>query len=107
MHLIENKDDFFKALKDETVIVIVEGKKDKKTLLNHGIRSVTVQKSLLSFAENIAYKNNNVILLMDNDKKGVELTKRLKQIFERLGVKVNLRYWYALKRLKITHVEGL
>jgi 5S rRNA maturation endonuclease (ribonuclease M5) len=103
--LFDSVEELLQSLKEETMLIIVEGKKDVGKLRKYGINSVPIKKDLKGFCESVNAKE--VILLMDTDKKGKELTKKLKSYFARLGVKVNLFYWYSLKKLRVTHVEGL
>ena len=51
-----------------------------------------------------------VILLMDFDRRGKELTKRLTQHFERIRIKPNLFFWNRLLGLvgrDVRDIEGL
>ena len=103
--LFDNTEELLQSLKEENSLIIVEGKKDVIKLRKYGIDSMTLKKDLKGFCESINAKE--VILLMDTDRKGKELTRKLKSYFARLGIKVNLFYWHSLKKLRVTHVEGL
>jgi 5S rRNA maturation endonuclease (ribonuclease M5) len=103
--LFDSAKELVESLKGENGLIVVEGKKDVAKLKKFGIKSTPLKKDLKGFCESIDAKE--VILLMDTDKEGKELTKKLKSYFARLGVKVNLFYWYSLKKLRVTHVEGL
>ncbi|MEM2936527.1 MAG: hypothetical protein QW231_05060, partial [Candidatus Bathyarchaeia archaeon] len=51
-----------------------------------------------------------VIILMDFDRRGREWTKRLTQGFERMGIKSNLFFWNGLRSLvgkEVKDMEGL
>jgi len=105
--LFDDFQDFILSLKNEGLLVIVEGKKDVKALNEFGVECVSLRGDLKSFCERISQERDEVVLLMDTDKEGRELTKKLRTYFSVLGVKVNLFYWNCLKKLRITHVEGL
>ncbi|MHA1685637.1 MAG: toprim domain-containing protein [Candidatus Heimdallarchaeaceae archaeon] len=105
--------EFINALRDERhAVIVVEGSKDRKALRSWGV-SLPIELfhgPLLSFVEAISSKYNNktdVILLLDADPTGRELTKQLYTEFERLKHHVNLRYWKHMQVFGITFVEGL
>ncbi len=86
-------------------LVVVEGKKDVAALKELGVscKFLTVKtggKSFLQTTEEIEKsKVNEVILLLDFDRRGKEGTLRLKNILERLKIKVNLRFYLDLQAL--------
>lgn len=60
--------------------IIVEGKRDERSLLELGIKgdiALATHFPLLSFAENVSEKGKEVVILTDWDKKGEELARRL------------------------------
>ena len=99
--------EFIEELKKEKSIIIVEGLKDIRALENSGIKSVQIKGPIDQFCEKIAKQTEEAILLMDIDKEGKKLTKSLTINFSKLGVKTNKKYWNAMKKLKLSHVEGL
>jgi len=105
--LFDDFNDFILSLKKEDALIIVEGKKDIIALNKFGVECVSLKGDLKGFCEKVSAERDEVVLLMDTDKEGRELTKRLKTYFSLPGVKVNLFYWNCLKKLRITHVEGL
>ena len=94
-------------LQEEENLIIVEGKKDLHSLNQFNIKAVEIKGPIYKFVEKISSNHKKVILLLDTDKKGKKLTKRLVTEFQKYGVKVNLRCWKWLKKAKISHVEGL
>lgn len=85
--------------------VIVEGRKDAEALVELGVDGVVLTlktggKSFFDFIQQVEELNpNEVILLLDYDRRGNEGTKRLQQELERLKIKVNLRFWIELHAL--------
>ena len=89
--------------------IFVEGKKDKATLEKFGVHNIHTlsQKPLFSFVEKIAESHKSVILLLDNDKEGKKLFKKLLQEFSQKGLQIDKRFAHAMGRLRISHVEGI
>jgi 5S rRNA maturation endonuclease (ribonuclease M5) len=96
--------------------IIVEGKKDieaLKTLNVEGkiISAKTGGKSLLdTISELEKTQTQKVILLLDFDRRGKELTKNLKKHLEIMRIEVNLRFWRELLGIlgkELKDVEGL
>jgi 5S rRNA maturation endonuclease (ribonuclease M5) len=85
--------------------VVVEGKKDEQALRELGICGLvlTVKTCGKSFLEATAEIENlsvqEVVLLLDFDRRGKEGTLRLKQDLERTKIKVNTRFWNDLEAL--------
>lgn len=96
--------------------ILVEGKKDAEALKTLGINGKIIfakkgPKTLLSVVSEIENLNADEILLMlDFDREGKQLTEQLKNHIEKTGVKVNVYYWLKLLSLTdrdIKDVEGL
>ena len=96
--------------------IIVEGKKDIKTLRMLAIEGKIISaktggKSLLEVISEIEKASNReVILLLDFDRQGRELIKKLKQHLEKIGIKPNLKFWSELSKLvgtEVKDIEGL
>lgn len=96
--------------------IIVEGKKDAQALQLLGVNGtiVTVKtggKSFLEANEEIEKLGaNEVILLLDFDRRGKEGTTRLKQHLERAKIKSNTKLWHELQALvgrEIQCIESL
>lgn len=91
--------------------IIVEGKKDIRTLRRLGIKGIIVTvktkgKSFLNAISEIKQiKSSNVILLLDFDKRGTQGTKYLQKYLEHHRIKYNLTYWHKLKALTAKEIQ--
>ena len=97
-------------------LIIVEGRKDVNTLRKLGIEGNIISvktrgKSILDVLGEVEkLGSREVVVLMDFDRRGRELTKRLVQGFERMRIKPNLVFWRELRRLvgrEVKDIEGL
>jgi 5S rRNA maturation endonuclease (ribonuclease M5) len=85
--------------------VIVEGRKDAEALVALGIEGTVLTlktggKSFFDFIQQLEdLTPDEVILLLDYDRRGNEGTKRLQQELERHKIKVNMRFWIELHAL--------
>jgi 5S rRNA maturation endonuclease (ribonuclease M5) len=102
---IKNIDDFILSLNDESTrnsIVIVEGKKDVEALYYLGyigkIKAYHHFRGTTNFIDRCAMNYNKLILLLDSDKKGNAITKK---ILSQLNGKI-IDLNYKKKLLKIT-----
>jgi len=98
------------------VPIIVEGKNDVHALQKLDVKgdfilAKTSGKSFLDTLSEVEKKGKNeVILLMDFDKRGKEWTKRLTQHLEKMKIKPNSLFWRELLSLvgrEVKDVEGL
>lgn len=96
--------------------IVVEGKKDVNTLraLNVQGKIITAKtggKSFLSVLCDVEKLGlQEVILMLDFDRRGKEATKRLKQSLESIGVTPKLTFWFELFGLvgkEVKDVEGI
>ena len=93
-------------------IVVVEGKKDKAALQKLGFSGRICEfhsfKGLAKFADSVS-RHKRLILLLDSDRKGAYLTKRiLSQLEHRMAVDLSFRRKLsAITRGKIRHIEDL
>ncbi|MGC8895905.1 MAG: toprim domain-containing protein [Candidatus Bathyarchaeia archaeon] len=96
--------------------IIVEGKKDIETLKTLNIEGKIISaktggKTLLdTISELEKTHSQKVVLLLDFDRRGKELTKNLEKHFEIMGIEVNLKFWRELLGLlgkELKDVEGL
>ena len=82
--------------------ILVEGKKDVATLRELGIEgkiicAKTGGKSLLEVVSAIEKaKTTEVILLLDFDRRGKQITNRIRHSLERAKIKVRLEFWLAI-----------
>jgi len=96
--------------------IIVEGKKDIKTLRALGVEGKIIAaktggKAFLDIISDIEKTEaKEVILLLDFDRRGRELTMKLQQHLEMIGIRLNLTFWRELSGLlgtELKDVEGL
>jgi 2,5-diamino-6-(ribosylamino)-4(3H)-pyrimidinone 5'-phosphate reductase len=93
--------------------IVVEGKKDVQTLRDLGVNGtvLTLKTGGKSFLEATAEIENlcveEVILLLDFDRRGVEGTKCLQRNLERLKIKINVRFWRALRGLVGREIQSI
>jgi len=87
-------------------LIVVEGQKDWQALRELGIKGTIVmaktsRKSFLDVTMEIEKQacKEIVLLLLDFDRRGTELTKRLVQHLEKARIKANTAYWRELKAL--------
>lgn len=96
--------------------IVVEGKKDTEALQELGVNGtiLTVKtggKSFLGATTEIeALGADEVILLLDFDRRGIEGIKRLQENLERGKVRVNVKFWRELRGLvgrEVSCIESL
>jgi 5S rRNA maturation endonuclease (ribonuclease M5) len=96
--------------------IVVEGIKDVESLRELEVRGLVLTvktggKSFLEVVSEIERKGaNEVILLLDFDRRGREGTRLLKQLLERARIKANTGFWHKLSGLAgrdIQCIEGL
>ncbi|MBS7634081.1 toprim domain-containing protein [Candidatus Bathyarchaeota archaeon] len=106
-------------LRDESsegALLLVEGQKDAEALRSIGVESEIL--AIKSCGENLIDLINRIekcgkkeiVLLMDFDRYGREITERLVQNLERIGVKINLSFWREMLSLverDLKDIEGL
>lgn len=113
---LEQVEDLLERLREENeaVPVIVEGPKDKRALRNLGLagRIIKVNHggSVFALCEVIARNHDEVIVLMDWDRTGGQLTRLLKEGLDANQVTANTEFRRELARLTrkdISDVEGM
>jgi 5S rRNA maturation endonuclease (ribonuclease M5) len=89
--------------------VLVEGKKDKLALEKFGIKNIiTIKKPLYEIVETISENFSTCILLLDLDREGNKLYKRLKDDLQKHGVKVDSKFRsFLFKHTGLKEIEGL
>ena len=95
-------------IKEGNILIIVEGKKDKRALEELGLTNIITlyHKPLYKIMEELPAKE--VIILTDFDKEGKKLYGKLRQECLRLGIKVNNKLRnFLIKEARISHIEGL
>lgn len=98
--------------KNEQVPIIVEGRNDMgclRTLDFQGdIIIVNGGNSLVNFSENVAQENEEVIILTDFDRKGIEIKEHLMRNMPGLGCHVDTTLWDTIRKyVPIRTVEEL
>ncbi|MCX8171953.1 MAG: toprim domain-containing protein [Candidatus Bathyarchaeota archaeon] len=97
-------------------LLVVEGEKDVEALREIGIMSDVIAikscgKNLPEIIDEIVSAGSReIILLMDFDRHGKELIKRLAEPLEAARIKVELSFWQSLSNLlsdDVKDVEGL
>ena len=101
-------------LANETIPIIVEGKKDEAALRKLGAKGeiirLNIGLSILNFCERVASNHGEVIILPDWDEKGKQLFEKLKKNFKYTNVKTVKKFWRDFKRFcskEIHEVEYL
>lgn len=96
--------------------ILVEGKKDIQALRELGVTgkifsAKTAGKSRLDLMFEMEQNGEReIMLLLDFDRRGKEWTEKLKQEFERVGMKPNLTFWnklFGIVGKDLKDVEGL
>jgi 5S rRNA maturation endonuclease (ribonuclease M5) len=97
-------------------LIVVEGRKDVQALRELDVESEIVtaktsRKSFLDLTVEIEKQScPQVVLLLDFDRRGTELTKRLTQHLEAVRIKTNTNYWKELRALvgrDVKDIEGI
>ena len=103
--------DWINAIIESNKIIIVEGKKDKKALLELGVddsQIVCLNSALYKIIDEIIFLKKEVIILTDFDTEGKKLYGVLKKGLEKEGVIVDNVFREALRRYtKVSHIEGM
>lgn len=92
------------------IVVIVEGKKDKRALEKLGISNIMElsRKPLFQIVEDISNAHKECIILTDLDREGKELYGKLNSSLQRHGVKVNNKFRdFLFRHTKLRQIEGL
>jgi len=103
---MENIEDWIQELKSCNKLIIVEGKKDKKTLEDLGVKNIiTFSNSPHFHLEDI---NEDVVILTDLDKAGKKLYSILRHGLQKRGIKIDRKFReFLFKKTKISHIEGI
>ena len=112
VHDISKVKDFVKSLNFRHGIVVVEGKRDEDALKKLGYTGKICQfhsfKGLIKFADSMP-KYKNLVLLLDSDRKGRYLTKRIiSQLQHRMTIDLSYRKELtAITKGRVKNVEDL
>ena len=95
-------------------VIVVEGKRDVAALISVGFNgNVTVFhhfRGVTDFVDNYHLNKKKIILLLDMDRTGKQLTSKLVTLLQYKGINVSLFYKRALAKItngKVRHVEDL
>ena len=95
-------------------VIVVEGKRDAAALSSVGFKGVPAVfhhfKGITDFVDNHDYPKRKIILLLDMDRTGKQLTSRLIVHLQARSGNVNLWYKKTLAKItngRIRHVEDL
>ena len=112
VHGISKVKDFVKSLNSRHGIVVVEGKRDEDALKKLGYTGKICQfhsfKGLIKFADSMP-KYKNLVLLLDSDRKGRYLTKRIiSQLQHRMTIDLSYRKELtSITKGRVKNVEDL
>lgn len=112
VHDIFKVKDFVKSLNSRHGIVVVEGKRDEDALKKLGYTGKICQfhsfKGLIKFADSMP-KYKNLVLLLDSDRKGRYLTKRIiSQLQHRVTIDLSYRKELTIiTKGRVKNVEDL
>ncbi len=106
MHDLES---WLEELRESKDAIIVEGKKDKQVLEEHGVKNIfTLNKPIYKLVEEIALHYKSCIILVDLDKEGRKLYKSLRKNLEKYKVKINDKFRnFLFRHTKIRQLESL
>ena len=112
VHEISKVRDFVKSLNSRHGIVVVEGKRDEDAIKKIGYTGKICQfhsfKGLIKFADSMP-KYKNLVLLLDSDRKGRYLTKRIiSQLQHRMTIDLSYRKELtSITKGRVKNVEDL
>lgn len=108
---------FVKMLNEEYEngsVIVVEGKRDARALASIGFTGQLNEfnhfKGVTNFVDRHSMPRKKIILLLDMDRKGKQLTSKLLKLLQFNGTNVNMSYKRSLARIcngRIRHVEDL
>lgn len=108
---METLKEWLEALKASNKQMIVEGKNDKKALVDIGIKKEKItelDRPLFEVIELVAKDHKEVILLTDKDVEGKKLYSELKKGFQDLGVKIDHEFReFLFNETPLSHIEGI
>ncbi len=107
---IEELQNFIDKIRESSILVIVEGKKDKAALQNLGISNIIQlsKKPLFQIVEDVSNSNDECIILTDLDREGKQLYSKLNSNLQKNGVKVNNKFReFLFRHTKLRQIEGI
>ncbi|MBW2966765.1 hypothetical protein KY342_06700 [Candidatus Woesearchaeota archaeon] len=95
-------------IKSKEIPIIVETEKEKKVLKGLKVKNIIcISKPFYDFAEKIAKKNKEVVLLFDTDKRGQDLYTEIKSELEQQGIKIDQRFEQFIFHTKLKKIQGI
>lgn len=107
---MEELDQWITLLVEEQPFVLVEGPKDKASLLKLGFENVMTLrgKPLYKVVEHVALETSSCLILTDLDDEGKKIYSRLRSDLQKHGVKIDDRFRHFLfKETELRQIEGL
>lgn len=97
------------SLATSGILIIVEGKNDKKALLKLGLENIVSLSTPLYKIVEIVNSNDEmeVVILTDFDRKGKELYLKIKSMCSQRGIRIDTTLRGLLRRTDLIHIEGL
>ncbi len=97
------------SLKGSSLLIIVEGKKDRMALEANGLKNILVLNGpLYKVCEDVSKKTKSAAILTDLDKEGKKLYSKIKEGLNKNGVSVNDSFRnFLFKCTKLRQIEGL
>lgn len=107
---IEKLREWLEKIRENTMQIIVEGKKDREALVKIGVdgeRIIYLGMPPYRLAEELSGKTKKVIILTDLDEEGKKIYGDVKRNLNRLGVQVDTYFREGLFRYsELSHIEG-
>ena len=107
---MDDLDQWIELLVEEQPFVIVEGARDKASLLKLGIENIITLhgKPLFNVVERVALETDKCLILTDLDEEGKKIYSRLRTDLQKHGVKIDDRFRHFLfKETELRQIEGL
>ena len=104
----ENLHELFTSLKKEPWQILVEGRRDQRALVLGGIEKskiVMLHGKALLDVEDVLADKEEVILLLDYDREGLQLMNHFKRNLQRVGVRVNTWFWSKIREICNGHID--
>ncbi len=104
----EEIEELLGEIRQNELLVVVEGPKDRHALESLGITNIlSLKKPLYAVVEEIASMAEEIVLLTDLDDEGKKLYHQLSRDLQKHGVKINNKLREFLFKTKVRHIEGL
>ena len=110
--VIEKLAVLLEKIKQENILIVVEGFKDKKSLISLGFSHKRIftlyKKPLFRVVEDVVKTEKRVVILTDLDSEGKKLYSKLKRDLSERGIYIDNKLRnFLFKYTKLRQVEGL